>query len=80
MDYQFFSFFNTNGFRRDWISYLIYGALFIISGLIILFFPEILVALIATIFFTIGVFIIAIAFHIRRRYNRLQKIKVKIND
>jgi len=80
MDYLFLNFFNDNDFRRNWSSYVIYGALFIVSGLIILFFPEILVALIATIFFTIGIFIIAIAFHIRRKYDKLNRAQIRIND
>lgn len=80
MDYLFFNFFNDRDFRRNWIFYLIYGVLFIISGLIILFFPQILIALIATIFFMIGIFIIAIAFHMRRKFNKLNRARIRIDD
>ena len=47
-----------NYFTQSWRSYLIQGLLFILGGLIILFFPKILVAMIAMVFFIIGIFII----------------------
>ena len=40
--------------KSNWIFYLAHGLLIIFIGLIILFFPEILIAFIATIFFIIG--------------------------
>jgi hypothetical protein len=48
--------------------------------MIILFFPEVLVAMIAAIFFMIGAFIVAIALQIKRSQNRYHTIKININD
>lgn len=79
MKNMIFNFLGSN-YSNSWISYLLYGFSLIVGGLIILFFPEILVAMIATIFFVVGAFIIAISFQIRRNQDRYRTIRININD
>lgn len=69
-----------NYFTQSWRSYLIQGLLFILGGLIILFSPEILVAMIAMVFFIIGIFIIFLGIQIKKEQNNLQKINIHIMD
>lgn len=66
--------------KNDWLFYLIQGLLLVLFGLIILFYPEILVAFIASIFFLAGIFVIGFAFRIRKNYQRYQSVKLNIND
>lgn len=65
MNTNFFEFY-LNHFGQSWRSYLWMGILFILGGLIILFFPQILIILLATMFFIIGIFIISVAIQIKR--------------
>ena len=66
--------------KSNWLIYLTHGLLIILFGLTILFYPEILVAFIATIFFIIGLLVIAFAFHIKKSNHKFQNIRININD
>lgn len=61
-----------NGFSSTWKHELIQGVLFILFGLTIVFFPQLLVAMIAAFFMLIGVILISSAWALRsfrRRYD-----------
>lgn len=75
---DFFDFVEYN--YRDSISLLWYGVLFIAAGLVILLFPQILVALIAAALFLTGAVIITIAWQIKRSQNRYREIKINIKN
>ena len=79
METNFFDIY-FNYFTQSWRSYLLQGLLFILGGLIILFFPEILVAMIAMVFFIIGIFIIFLGIQIKKEQNNFQKINIHIMD
>lgn len=79
MRHYIYDFFLKNE-KNSWLFYLTQGLLIILIGLIILFFPEILVTFIATIFFIIGFLVIAFALHIRKSNRKFQSIRININD
>ena len=69
-----------NYFTQSWRSYLIQGLLFILGGLIILFSPKILVAMIAIVFFITGIFIIFLGIQLKKEQNNPQEINIHIID
>ena len=66
--------------NNHWLFYLIQGLLIALMGIIILLFPEILIAFIAMIFFVAGFLLIALSLHIRRRSQRLYEVKINLNE
>jgi uncharacterized membrane protein HdeD (DUF308 family) len=76
------NFFNIyfNNFAQSWRSYLMQGLLFIFVGLVILFFPEILVVMIAMLFFITGIFIIFLGVQLKKEQNNPQKINLHFMD
>lgn len=66
--------------KNDWLFYLSQGLILVLVGLIILFFPEILVAFIASIFLLIGFSVIVFAFHIKKYNRKYQRVEININD
>ena len=66
--------------NNHWLFYLIQGLLIALMGVIILLFPEILIAFIAMIFFVAGFLLIALALHTRRVSQRLYEVKIDLND
>ncbi|RKY32521.1 MAG: hypothetical protein DRP74_02300 [Candidatus Omnitrophota bacterium] len=62
----------ANGFSYTWKHHLIHGLLLLGFGLAVLFFPQLLVAMVASLFIIIGISFIGFAFSIKRfsrRYN-----------
>lgn len=66
--------------KNDWLFYLTQGFPLVLVGLIILFFPEILVAFIASIFLLAGFFVITFAFHVKKSNRKYQSVKINVND
>lgn len=71
-------FFNRK--NNHWLFYLIQGLLIALMGVIILMFPEILIAFVAMIFFIAGFLLIALAVHLRRRRHKLYEVKINFTD
>lgn len=67
-------FFSRKG--TNWILYLLQGLLVMLTGIIILVYPEILVAFVAMLFFIAGFLLIAFAIHLRRRRYKFHEIKI----
>jgi len=68
------------GKNNNWIFYLLQGLLVALTGIVILVFPEILIAFIAMVFFIVGFLLIAFALHHRRRRHKFYEIKINPND
>ncbi|RMG66852.1 MAG: hypothetical protein D6715_05945 [Calditrichaeota bacterium] len=65
-------------FFNQWFTVFLIGLLLILSGIIIVLVPEILVALIAMVFMTSGIFLIGIAWKLRALEKRDQHIEIFI--
>jgi len=70
-----FSIFNDE-FESVWWNYLTVGLLFFLAGVVIILVPEILIALIASVFLLIGLFFVFIALQVRKMQKRLRRIKI----
>lgn len=69
-DIRFFS----DSSPAGWKLLMLIGFAFIFSGIVVLLFPEILIVLIAALFFFIGVTIIWNAWQLRKQRSNIQRI------
>jgi len=68
----------ANGFSYTWKHHLMHGLLLIAFGLAVLFFPKLLVAMVASFFIIIGISFIGFALSMRRFSRRYSDFREEI--
>jgi len=74
-----FDFFNP-GRVQNWIYLMVIGAIFLLTGILIVLVPEILVAFIASIFFVIGFSFLYIGWKLKKSQDRVYRVKINYFD
>ncbi|RMF57741.1 MAG: hypothetical protein D6748_10515 [Calditrichaeota bacterium] len=71
---HFFINFIDNPFFSIWKTLLILGIFFVLFGILVIYVPQILVAIIASILFLIGFILITMSLQIRNEEKRINRI------
>ncbi len=75
---MFFTEWLSSHFSAPWRMLLILGLLFILIGVVIILVPEILIAFIASIFLLVGIYILLLAWEVRRHEKTLFHSRYRI--
>lgn len=78
--FEIFDFF-ADEFRGIWRMSLIQGILFLLLGMMIFIFPQLLIAMVAAFFMIVGIVFLSIAWNARKFHKDYEKrIRVEIQD
>jgi len=68
----------ANGFLYTWKHHLMHGLLLLLFGLAILFFPQLLVAMVASFFIIVGISFVVFALSMKRFSRRYRDFREEI--